>query len=170
MRLGLLIAAVIFLFDQLSKLIIVEWVFRPDGVTQTPYFTRQLIEVLPFFQLRLAWNTGISFSLFNSGESATIAILIVVQLCIVALLLWHLKQTETRLLAVGIGFIVGGAIGNIADRLHYGAVVDFLDFHAAGYHFPTFNLADTCITVGVGFWLLDAFLTRHHHSPTTDTK
>ena len=55
---------------------------------------------------------------------------------------------------IGIGCIVGGAFGNIIDRLHYGMVVDFLDFHAAGYHFPTFNLADSAITIGVGFWLL----------------
>ena len=170
MRLGLLIVGVVFLFDQVSKLAIVEWVFRPEGVTHTPFFTRHLIEVLPFFQLRLAWNMGISFSLFNSGETTTIAILITVQLCIVAFLLWTLRQSETRMMAIGIGLIVGGAFGNIADRLHYGAVVDFLDFHAAGYHFPTFNLADTCITVGVGFWLLDAFLTRHHHTPTADTE
>ena len=170
MRLGLLIAAVIFVFDQISKFMVVEWVFRPDGVTQTPFFTPRLIELLPFFQLRLAWNTGISFSLFNSGETTTIAILIIIQLSIVAFLLWTMRESETRLMAVGIGLIVGGAFGNIADRLHYGAVVDFLDFHAAGYHFPTFNLADTCITIGVGLWLLDAFLTRHHHGAGSDTK
>ena len=169
MRLGLLIAGVVVLFDQVTKFVIVEWVFRPEGVAQTPFFTRQLIEVLPFFQLRLAWNTGISFSLFNSGEATTIAILIIVQLTIVAFLLWTLRDAKTRLMMVGIGLIVGGAIGNIADRLHYGAVVDFLDFHAAGYHFPTFNVADSCITIGVGLWLLDAFLTRDHHRPEPET-
>ena len=166
MRLGLLIAGIVFAADQVTKYIMVEQVFRPDGVTQTPYFTRQLIEILPFFQFRMTWNPGISFSLFNSGETVTIAALVVFQLAVVGVLLWWLRQAETRMIALGIGFIVGGALGNIADRIHYGAVVDFLDFHTAGYHFPTFNLADSCITIGVVFWLLDAFLTRHHHSPT----
>ncbi len=170
MRLGLIIAALVFVADQVSKTVIVEWVFRPDGVTATPYITRQLIEVLPMFQLRLAWNPGISFSLFNSGETVTVALLIAVQLCIVGVLLWWLRQGETRLMKTGIGFIAGGAFGNIVDRIHYGAVVDFLDFHAAGYHFPTFNLADTCISAGVGIWLLDAYLMRYHHGSPVDPK
>ena len=170
MRLGLLIASIVLVADQLTKYIMVEMVFRPDGVVQTPFFTRQLIEILPFFQFRLIWNSGISFSLFNSGEATTIATLVGFQLVIVGVLLWWLRQAETRMIGIGIGFIVGGALGNIIDRIHYGAVVDFLDFHAAGYHFPTFNVADTCITIGVAFWLLDAFLTRHHHSPTQNSE
>lgn len=165
-RFGLIVAVIAFVIDQVTKHYIVDHLFRPEGVTQTPYFTRELIEILPFFQLRLIWNAGISFSLFNSGEATTIAILVVFQLAIVGVLLWWLRQAETRMIGIGIGFIVGGALGNIVDRINYGAVVDFLDFHLVGYHFPTFNVADSCITVGVAFWLLDAFLTRHHHSPT----
>lgn len=170
MRLGLIIAGLIALADQASKIAMVEWVFRPEGVTGAPFFSPRVIEVLPFFDLRLAWNPGISFSMFNSGEPTTIAILVTLQLCIVALMLWWLRQAETLWMKIGIGFIVGGAIGNIIDRLHYGMVVDFLDFFAAGYHFPTFNLADSAITVGVGFWLLDAFVTRHQDSDTLDPK
>jgi signal peptidase II len=165
-RFGLIIAVITFVIDQVTKHYIVDHLFRSEGVTQTPYFTRELVEILPFFQLRLIWNAGISFSLFNSGEATTIAILVVFQLAIVGVLLWWLRQAETRMIGVGIGFIVGGALGNIVDRINYGAVVDFLDFHLVGYHFPTFNVADSCITIGVVFWLLDAFLTRHHHSPT----
>lgn len=163
-RFGLGLAGTAMIADQISKWVMVELVFRPDGVTGTPFFTGRIIEVLPFFQFRLVWNPGISFSLFNSGEATTIALLIVFQLCVVGLLLWWLRQAETRMIAVGIGLIVGGALGNIADRIMHGAVVDFLDFHAAGYHFPTFNLADTFISIGVGFWLLDAFVNRPHHS------
>lgn len=160
MRLGLLIAAVAIVADQVSKWIMVEQVFRPAGVTESPFYTARIIEVLPFFNLRMAWNPGISFSMFSSGEPMTIALLVTLQLCIVTLMLWWLRQAVTLCMKIGIGLIVGGAIGNIIDRLNYGMVADFLDFHAAGYHFPTFNLADTFISVGVGFWLLDAFLTR----------
>ena len=168
MRLGLLIAGLIFVADQVSKYIMVELVFRPEGVTETPFYTSKLIEVLPFFQLRMAWNFGISFSLFNSGTATTIAILITLQLGIVGVLLWWLRQATTLWMKLGIGFIVGGALGNIVDRLNYGAVADFLDVFAAGYHFPTFNLADSAITVGVGFWLLDAFVERKHAAATID--
>ena len=170
MRLGLIIAAVIAVADQASKIAMVEWIFRPEGVTESPFYSACIIEILPFFQLRLAWNPGISFSMFSSGDPATIATLIALQLGIVALMLWWLRQAETLWMKVGIGFIVGGALGNIIDRLHYGMVVDFLDFFAAGYHFPTFNLADSAITVGVGFWLLDAFVSRNQDSPTMDPK
>lgn len=170
MRLGLIIAGLIAAADQVSKIFMVEWVFRPEGVTGAPFYSAKLIEVLPFFQLRLAWNPGISFSMFSSGEPTTIAILVSLQLCIVALMLWWLRQAETLWMKVGIGFIVGGAIGNIIDRLNYGMVVDFLDFYAACYHFPTFNLADSAITVGVGFWLLDAFVTRNQDGPQPDPK
>lgn len=160
MRFGLLIAAVAMVVDQASKWIMVEQVFRPEGVTDSPFYTFRIIEVLPFFNLRMAWNPGISFSMFSSGEPTTIALLVTMQLCIVALMLWWLRHAVTLSMKIGIGLIVGGAIGNIIDRINYGMVADFLDFHAAGYHFPTFNLADTFISVGVGFWLLDAFLTR----------
>ncbi|MDG2244586.1 MAG: signal peptidase II [Rhodospirillaceae bacterium] len=170
MRLGLVIAALIALADQVSKIWMVERVFRPDGVTDTPFFTWQLIEVLPFFNLRLAWNPGISFSMFSSGEPLTFALLVTMQLCIVGLMLWWLRQATSLWMKIGIGCIVGGGFGNIIDRLHYGMVVDFLDFHAAGYHFPTFNLADSAITIGAGFWLLDAFVTRNQDEATPDPK
>ncbi|MBT4740275.1 MAG: signal peptidase II [Rhodospirillaceae bacterium] len=170
MRLSLVISALIVIADQASKIWMVERIFRPDGVTETPFYTSRLIEVLPFFQLRLAWNPGISFSLFSSGEPLTVALLVVLQLSIVGVMLWWLRQATTLWMKVGIGCIVGGAFGNIIDRLHYGMVVDFLDFFAAGYHFPTFNLADSAITIGVGFWLLDAFVTRNQDDATPDPK
>ena len=169
MRLGLLIAAAVFIADQISKLVMLS-VFRPPGVTETPFFAVRMIEVLPFFNLRLAWNTGISFSLFSGGGATGAALLIAGQSVIVAVLLWWLRSATTLWMKAGIGLIVGGAVGNIADRLNYGAVVDFLDFHAGGAHFPTFNLADTAITVGVGCWLLDAFLTRHQDGANPETK
>lgn len=167
MRFGLTLAGIAIVLDQLSKWIMVEQVFRPDGVTDSPFFTARIIEVLPFFNLRMAWNPGISFSMFSSGEPMTIALLVTMQVSIVCVMLWWLRKADTACMKTGIGLIVGGAIGNIIDRINYGMVADFLDFHAAGYHFPTFNLADTFISVGVGFWLLDAFLTRDQDNPST---
>lgn len=166
MRFGLILAAIAAALDQLSKWIMVEQVFRPEGVTESPFFTMRIIEVLPFFNLRMAWNPGISFSMFSSGEPTTVALLITMQVSIVCLMLWWLRKADTRLMIIGLGLIIGGALGNIIDRINYGMVADFLDFHAAGYHFPTFNLADTFISVGVGFWLLDAFLTRDQDKTT----
>ena len=122
MRLGLLIASIVLVADQLTKYIMVEMVFRPDGVVQTPFFTRQLIEILPFFQFRLIWNSGISFSLFNSGEATTIATLVGFQLVIVGVLLWWLRQAETRMIGIGIGFIVV-EFEEVADV----AIVDRID-------------------------------------------
>jgi len=155
MRLGLIIAAAAFMADQISKRIMLD-VFRPPGVTETPFYSPRLIDVLPVFNLRLAWNTGISFSLFSDSGEVGRVLLIAGQLTIVGVLLWWLRSAQTVWMKAGIGLIVGGALGNILDRLIYGAVVDFLDFHAAGAHFPTFILADTAISVGVGCWLLYA--------------
>src|SRR6185295_7444219 len=87
---GLAAALVGLLADQVSKYIIIEKVMRPEGVTETPFYASRVIEVLPVFDLRLSWNAGISFSLFNSGEAATCAILLVVQGLITLLLLWWL--------------------------------------------------------------------------------
>jgi signal peptidase II len=83
---------------------------------------------------------------------------------IVAGLLWWLARTESPLLAVAIGLIVGGAIGNVADRVRLGAVVDFLDFHLGSWHWPAFNLADSAICLGVAAMLLDGLLLQRQAS------
>jgi signal peptidase II len=167
-RLGIVVAAASVVADQLSKYIMVERVMRPEGVTATPYFTDSVIDVLPIFNLRLSWNAGISFSLFSSGEATTTALLLVVQVGITLLLLWWLRQFNRPWMQVACGLIIGGALGNIVDRALYGAVADFLDFHWGVWHFPTFNVADTCISVGAGLWLLDAAFSRPHDADQTD--
>jgi signal peptidase II len=73
---------------------------------------------------------------------------------VAALVVW-LRKAETRTLAVALGLVIGGAVGNVIDRLRFGAVFDFLDFHALGWHWPAFNLADSAISVGVGLLLID---------------
>ena len=107
----------------------------------------------PFLNLALRWNRGISFSLFVQDSAVGRWLLLALTLVITALIavwLWR-----ARALLVGLGLIVGGAIGNGYDRLVYGAVVDFLDLHALGRHFFVFNLADAAINVGVALLIVD---------------
>lgn len=160
--LGVVVAAVAVVVDQVSKYVIVEHVMRPEGVVGTPYLTSKLIPLIPFFQLRLSWNPGISFSMFNSGDSTTTAILLVVQITVSLVLIWWLRSLESRWLQVACGLVIGGALGNVIDRAMFGAVADFLDFYVGEWHFPTFNVADSCISVGAAMWLLDAVLARPH--------
>lgn len=162
LRIGLAVAAAVLIIDQVSKFVLLEWVMRPSGVTETPFFTDKIVEVLPFFNFRMAWNTGISFSMFDGGGWRTY-VLLALQLSITAGLVWWLRTLQGRLTLVATGLIIGGAIGNIIDRIRWGAVADFFDFHVAGWHFATFNVADSCITIGVILLLLDAVLHRDHH-------
>ena len=115
LRLGLSVAAVVLVVDQLSKFVLLEWVMRPEGVTETPFFTDKIVEVLPFFNFRMAWNTGISFSMFDGGGSRTY-ILLALQLAITTGLIWWLRTLQGRLIQVATGLIIGGAVGNIIDR------------------------------------------------------
>ena len=81
----------------------------------------------------------------------------------VALVFW-LRKAETRLLAVALGIIIGGAVGNVIDRLRFGAVVDFLDFFIGKYHWPAFNVADSAIVVCVGLIVLDSFIAKREEN------
>jgi signal peptidase II len=157
-------------FDRITKYVMIEQVMRPPGVTETPFFTDKIIDLIPVFSFRMAWNTGISFSLFNSGEALTVNILLAVQIVITLFLAWTIFTAKNAWVQVATGLIVGGAIGNIYDRAMYGAVADFLDFHVGEWHFPTFNVADSCISIGVFLWLLDAMGLTPHHAPTESAK
>ena len=138
------LAAAVIVLDQLSKWWILALMDPPREIAVTP-----------FFNLVLAWNRGVSFSLFHSEAGHAPYILSAVALAVVAGLLWWLGRAERTLPILGIGLVVGGAIGNVIDRLRFGAVVDFLDIHAAGWHWPAFNLADSAITLGVAGLVVD---------------
>ena len=168
--LGIVTAIAGLVADQATKYIMVERVMRPAGEPGTPYFTDRVIDVLPFFALRMSWNAGISFSLFSSGEATTTALLLVVQVAVTVMLLWWLRTLDRPLTQFATGLIIGGALGNIIDRAMFGAVADFLDFYWQSWHFPTFNVADICISVGAALWLLDAILARPHDAPQTAAK
>ena len=151
---GLTLAAVVVLLDQLSKW----WVLRLL-LPRAPH--ERMIEFTPFFNLVLVSNRGVSFGLFNDGNEATNALIFtaIAAVIVVCLVVW-LTRTRDALLTVAIGLVIGGAIGNVIDRLRLGWVVDFLDFHAAGWHWPAFNVADSAIVVGVGLMLLDGLRGR----------
>lgn len=103
----------------------------------------------PFFNLTLGFNTGVSFGMFSDLFRELPLLLAGIKVGIAAaLLIWALR-TEKFIETVGLGLIAGGAGGNIVDRIAQGAVTDFLDFHVGGWHWPTFNMADVTITVGV---------------------
>ncbi len=137
-KLGMAVATLVIVLDQLTKWWITAVVMQPP----------QRIPVLPFFDLVLTWNRGISFGMFNSGSPYNNWLLSAVALIIVAVLGVWLKRAEAKLTATALGLIIGGAIGNVIDRVHLGAVIDFLDLHLAGYHWPAFNIADSAITIG----------------------
>ncbi|MCB4825415.1 signal peptidase II [Roseicella aerolata] len=109
----------------------------------------RIIPVAPFFNLVLWHNRGVSFGLLSADHPATPWLLSTLALAIVAgLVIWMTRDRRPGM-AAAVGLIAGGALGNVVDRLRHGAVTDFLDFHAAGYHWPAFNLADTAIFLGV---------------------
>ena len=142
--LGLTAAAITSVLDQASKL----WLLKVFGLAD-----RGVVEVMPFVELVLTWNTGISYGWFQQegpfGQGALLALKVVA----VALLWIWLAKASSRLSAVALGLIIGGAIGNGIDRLIHGAVVDFvlLYLQTATWRFNwyVFNLADVAIVAGV---------------------
>lgn len=143
-----MIYLIVLLADQLHKYIMLHVV----RITVTGP-----IEVTPFFNLVMVWNPGVSFGLFNDGAEETKWMLIGVATVIVVILLRWLWQQPPKFVAMAIGLIIGGAIGNVVDRFIYGAVADFFDFHISGYHWPAFNIADSAIFIGVVLLIIDAF-------------
>lgn len=117
------------------------------------------VEFTSFFRIVMVWNRGVSFGMFNSGEEVTRWVLTALAVGVsIALVVW-LSRVRSRLPAVAIGLVVGGALGNALDRVIRGAVADFFDFHVAGWSWPAFNIADAAITVGVLLLVLDAIRT-----------
>ena len=149
-RAGTLIALLVILFDQLSKW----WILN---VTMVP---PRIIPVTSFFDLVLVHNRGASFGIFSDAPGwASVALIVFAILISIALAIWMWRVNET-LLAVALALVIGGAVGNVIDRIRFGAVVDFLDFHVAGWHWPAFNIADSAITIGVILLILDSLKSR----------
>ena len=112
------------------------------------------ITLLPVLDLRLGFNTGVTFGMFAESAAGAAWLLVLIKLGVVAFLGHWLWRSTMRVECAALGLIIGGALGNISDRLRLGAVVDFIDAHYAGWHWPTFNMADVAIVCGVGLLLL----------------
>jgi signal peptidase II len=149
---GLAAAVVVAVLDQFSKAAILGF-FAGQG-----FGARQ--KITPFFNLVLTYNRGMSFGLFNNGAGMNALLFSLLAAAIVAVLVFWLSRVESPFLAVAIGLVIGGAIGNVIDRIRFGAVVDFLDFYIGSWHWPAFNIADSAICVGVAAMLLDGLLLR----------
>jgi len=152
LRTGIVTAVIALIADQASKL----WLLHVFDLGR-----RGIVSLTSFFDLVLAWNTGISYGLFQDTSATGQLVLLGIKIVAVILLAIWMSRSQTRLAAVALGLIIGGAIGNAIDRVAYGAVVDFALFHVqiAGktYNWYVFNLADAAIVAGVIGLLYDSF-------------
>lgn len=148
-----LVALLVLALDQATKLL-VRLVFAAD----LP------VEVTGFFNLVLAYNKGVSFSLLTMDGPAGPFILAGLALAIIGALVWWVRRNPRPFYALLAGLIVGGAVGNMLDRLYLGAVVDFLDFHAFGWHWPAFNVADSAVVIGALCLIGDGLFQRRPES------
>jgi signal peptidase II len=163
---GFNIALDIFILDQLTKWYILEYFIRKevqpnaapagliewltDAPARLPAGTS--IELLPFFNLTMVWNEGISFGMF---QGSGVWILVSLSLAITVIFSIWLTRAQGWLQAISLALVIGGAVGNVLDRLRFGAVADFFDFHVMGWHYPAFNIADCAIVVGIALLVLD---------------
>ena len=146
---GAVIAFAVVLIDQMVKAGVLAH-FGGSEVDPRP--------LTPFVDLTLRWNRGISFSLFARVSASSQIALLALTVAATGLLTLWLFRCRSALPAVGLGLIIGGALGNAIDRVAHGAVVDYLDLHAFSRHFFVFNLADAAINIGVALLILDLLL------------
>jgi len=150
----LLVAVGIFLADRVSKWTVMHTLMLGE--------TRRIVPGL--FNLTHLRNRGAAFGLFADAESTVVVFFLiafsVAALVLVLVLLW--RGTTSPWAGAGLSLILGGAMGNLVDRLRDGGVVDFLDFHLGSYHWPAFNVADSAIVVGAAVLMLELFRSRRH--------
>jgi signal peptidase II len=144
------VAAAIIAADRVTKLAMLE-AFAPG----------ERLQVTGFFNLVLVFNKGAAFS-FLAGASGwqtpVFATISTVAAVVISVLI--VRHSGNRALCAALALMLGGALGNLWDRVAWGHVVDFLDFHAAGWHWPAFNVADSAITIGAGLLILESFVRR----------
>ncbi len=148
-RLGYGIAAVVFIIDQIVKYWIVNIIHLPE---------RGFIEVLPFFRLTYVGNIGVSMGMFNAHSDGQRWFLVAMTGAIAAAVAVWIGREKQRGEVVALGFVLGGALGNIVDRVRFGYVIDFLHFFWGEHSFWVFNVADAAITTGVLLLLLRALM------------
>lgn len=152
-RLGLIVALLTLLADQASKWWILDGLRLPELVN-IPLLGGEAIGL----DLTMVWNRGVTFGLLSGDGPWHHLLLAVMAAAIAAFLLRWMAKAETKLVAVALGGVIGGAVGNVIDRVRFGAVVDFIDFHVAGWHWYVFNVADAAIVCGVVALVADSIL------------
>jgi signal peptidase II len=163
------LAAVVIVLDQLSKWWAVESLFGRDYGDPTLFTAGvpvRAIEVTGFFNWVLVGNTGVSFGLF---QGAGTWVFVLIALIIAAFMVGWLLRSGRGWLIWPVGLIVGGAIGNIIDRLRFGAVVDFIQLHAWGYFWPAFNIADSAIVIAMVIVVAEALFGSRQATGTRGT-
>lgn len=146
---GLVAAVIVLLADQASKWWILHGLNLPE-VGQ--------VVILPVLNFTMVWNRGVTFGLLTGDSAFAHLGLAIFALAVVIVLAVWLTRTQRLIIALPVGAIAGGALGNVADRLHYGAVVDFIQAHAFGYSWYVFNVADAAIVCGVAVLVIDNLL------------
>lgn len=160
---GLLVALLVLVADQVSKTWVMNWVM---GFTQD--MGPALYPVAPFLDVVALWNRGISYGLFQQGDTGRWVLVAVKVVAALLFTVW-LTRSHRRLEALALGLLIGGALGNAVDRVVYGAVFDFISLHAFGYRWYVFNIADVAVVVGVALLLYDAFFGRASKTPPSAT-
>jgi len=149
------LAAAVVVADRLSKLAVLDALVPGERIAVTG-----------FCNLVLVFNRGAAFSFLAGASGWQTLLFAVIALAAALVVSWLiLRMPGRRLLCTGLALILGGALGNLVDRLLYGQVVDFVDLHAFGWHWPAFNVADSGITVGAGLVILEGFLRRDGGGP-----
>ncbi len=149
---GLSVAAITAIIDQALKW----WMLKVFDIE-----AKGTVAVTPFLDLVMVWNKGISYGLFQ--QDSTLGRFLLIGFVVVALvmMLFWLGRMTTTLSAAGVGLALGGGVGNLIDRLVHGAVADFFSFHAFGYYWYVFNIADAAIVAGVAGLLYDSVFNSH---------
>ncbi|MBQ3696096.1 MAG: lipoprotein signal peptidase [Alphaproteobacteria bacterium] len=137
-----LVPVIVFALDWLSKYTALKYL---DAYTP--------VSILPIFNFYLTFNPGISFSMLRADSPYGVWVLIGIACIICAFILYAFRKEKDTWTRFALMLVLGGAIGNVWDRLRYGVVVDFLDFHWGNYHWPAFNIADSAICIGVAIIL-----------------
>lgn len=160
-RFAFLLAAAVFLIDQLAKYVIVRVVDLPERLS---------VPLLPFLSLSWVENRGVSMGLLTAGTDAGRWLLVGMTAAIAFLVIFWMRREQDRPEILALGLVLGGACGNILDRIRLGYVADFIHLHAGRWSFYVFNVADAAISIGVAILLFRAVIRRSdgHTEGTTD--
>lgn len=175
--LGFLVICTVILADQYSKWLVIETMLRLDGPTNDGFFdwftTQKKIEfflmerenfktvaLTPLLNFTMVWNQGISFGLLDThAPNAQLAFIALSMIISLMMIIW-MAMVREKTVSLALGLIIGGALANVIDRVRFSAVADFIDVHIGAYHWPAFNLADSCIVIGAGILMLGSLLQK----------